>query len=159
MKKYSIEIKFAFIFSIASILWFALEKMLGWHEKTMQYYLLFSSAFAIVAILTYVIALKTRKRSLGNIISWRQTVVYGLVLSSVIALLSPIVQFISLKIISPDFLQNSIDTAVAKGMQPDLAQTFYGFKSVAIQAFGFALSMGILMSAVIGLFIKNKPST
>ncbi len=156
MKKFAIEFKYAVIFSVASLAWFAMEKFLGWHEKDMKDYMLYSTAFSIIALVVYVIALKERKKSLGNIISWREVMIYGSVLSAMIAILSPIVQFISVRIISPDFLRNSIEVAVAKGTDRTLAETFYGFNSVALQAFVFSLSMGILTTAIVALFIRTK---
>ena len=66
MKKYKIEIKWAIIFVIASLLWMVLENALGWHDELIQKHPLYTLLFAVVAIAIYVFALIDKKKNFYN---------------------------------------------------------------------------------------------
>lgn len=61
MKNISIEIKWAVLFLIMTLLWMVLEKLCGLHGKYIDYHLYLTNLFAIPAIWFMVLALREKK--------------------------------------------------------------------------------------------------
>lgn len=158
MKKFAIEIKWAIVFAIASLLWMEVEKITGLHDVHIDKHLIYSNLFAIVAIAIYIFALVDKKKHFfhGNM-SWPQGFVSGVIISFIITLLSPLLQYLTFTYITPDFFANSIQNAVENsGMPLEKAESYFNLKSYIIQATFGGLSMGIITSAVVALFVKTK---
>jgi len=56
MAKYKIEVKWAVIFVIMSLLWMVLEKLTGLHDKHIDKQMIYTNFIAIPAIAVYVFA-------------------------------------------------------------------------------------------------------
>ena len=160
MKKFSIEIKWAIIFSIITLLWMILEHSLGWHDENIAKHSVYSNIFAVLAIAIYFMAIKDKKDNFftGNM-NFRQGFISGVILSIFIALLSPIVNFITFKFIAPNFFENFINYAVANKIQTQIqAEAYFNLKSYLLQGFFGSLSMGVVTSAIVAFFLKSKPN-
>ncbi len=159
MKKFSIEIKWAINFSILTLLWMILEHSLGWHDENIAKHALYSNFFGIIAILIYFVAIKDKKNKffMGNM-TFRQGFISGVILSIVIALLSPIVQYVTFNYISPHFFKNMINYVVTNKIQTQIqAEEYFNIKSYVMQGLFGSLSMGVVTSAIIAYFLKSKP--
>lgn len=158
MKKFAIEIKWGVIFTIASLLWMFMEKQLGWHDELIEKQAIYTNFFGIVAIVIYVLALLDKRKNFFNgVMTWQQGFVSGMIISVVVAILSPLAQYISLEIISPEYFDNLISYAVENGrMTQENAEAYFNLKSYIIQSFFFALVVGIVTSAIVALFIRTK---
>lgn len=160
MKNLKIEIKWAVIFSIASLLWFAIEKSAGLHDEYISKHLIYTNFFAIPAILIFILALKEKKSKyfIGTM-NWSQGFVTATIFSIGIALLSPIVQYISFEFISPNYFENAIQNAIKlKSMTLLNAQTFFNIRSYIIQGFLGGISMGIVTGGIVAYFLQTKNS-
>lgn len=62
MKNFKIEIKWALIFILTSLVWMALEKALGWHDEKIADHSTLTNIFAIPAIAIYVLLCWTREK-------------------------------------------------------------------------------------------------
>ena len=158
MKKFTIEIKWAIIFSFVTLLWMILEHSLGWHNENIAKHAVYTNIFAVVAIAAYVMAIKDKKDNffVGNM-SFKQGFMSGVILSIFIALLSPIVNFITFKFIAPDFFENFINYTVTNKIQTQIqASAYFNLKSYLLQGFFGSLSMGVVTSAIVALFLKSK---
>ena len=158
MKNFSIELKWAINFSIATLLWMILEKSVGLHDKNIEHYLLYSSFFGIVAIVLYFFAMLDKKKNYfkGNM-TWREGFTSGIILSFIIALLCPLVQYVIFTYITPHFFENFIALAVSKkSSTPEQAAAYFNLKSYVLQSIFGALSMGVITSALVALIIKTK---
>lgn len=158
MKKFAIEIKWGVIFTIVSLLWMFMEKQLGWHDELIEKQAIYTNFFGIVAIVIYVLALLDKRKNFFNgVMTWQQGFVSGMIISVVVAILSPLAQYISLEIISPEYFDNLISYAVENGrMTQENAEAYFNLKSYIIQSFFFALVVGIVTSAIVALFIRTK---
>lgn len=159
MKKFSIEIKWAINFSILTLLWMILEHSLGWHDENIAKHALYSNFFGLIAILIYFVAIKDKKNKffMGNM-TFRQGFISGVILSIVIALLSPIVQYVTFNYISPHFFKNMINYVVTTKIQTQIqAEEYFNIKSYVMQGLFGSLSMGVVTSAIIAYFLKSKP--
>jgi hypothetical protein len=63
MGNIKIEIKWAIIFSVMTLLWMLLEKLAGLHSTYIDYHLYLTNLFAIPAIWIMVLALKDKKKN------------------------------------------------------------------------------------------------
>lgn len=158
MKKFTIEIKWAVIFTIAGLLWMFLEKKLGWHDALIAKQPIYTMLFAIIAILIFVLAIKDKKVNFyNNNMDWKQGFLSGCIVSLIVAILSPLSQYITVEFISPNYFENAINNAVLNNkMTLENAKYFFNLKSYLFQAAFGGLSVGIVTSAIIAYFIKTK---
>ncbi|WP_300437074.1 DUF4199 domain-containing protein [Christiangramia sp.] len=160
MKKFSIEIKWGIIFSIVSLLWMFLEKGLGWHDENIAQHAIYTNLFAIVAIVLYVLALLDKRKNFYNgKMNWSQGFISGIVISVVVAILSPLAQYITHEFITPNYFDNVIEYTVENGaMTRSAAEEYFNLTSYIIQSFFFALVVGVVTSAIVAFFVKTKKS-
>lgn len=158
MKKFSIEIKWGIIFTIISLLWMFLEKGLGWHDENIAQHAIYTNLFAIVAIALYVLALLDKRKNFYNgKMTWSQGFISGIIISIVVAVLSPLAQYITHEFITPDYFDNVIEYSVQSGgMTRTAAEEYFNLTSYIIQSFFFALVVGVVTSAIVAFFVKRK---
>lgn len=158
MKRFAIEIKWGVIFTVISLLWMYLEKTLGWHDELIAKHAIYTNIFGIVAILIYVFALlDKRKNFFKGKMNWSQGFVSGIVVSIVVAVLTPLAQYITHAYITPQYFPNIIDHAVENGsMTREAAEEYFNLTSYILQSFFFALVVGVVTSAIVALFVRKK---
>jgi hypothetical protein len=160
MNNLKIELKWAFIFAIMTLLWMLMEKVSGLHGKHIYYHQYLTNLYAIPAILVMVLALKDKKENFfdGDMTYW-QGLRTGLIISIVIALLSPLTQFIISVIISPEFFPNAIKLSLETGHFSNLAEAeaFFNYKNYTMLSAIAAVVMGVVTTAVAMIFLKSKP--
>ncbi|MCM4150459.1 DUF4199 domain-containing protein [Arenibacter sp. N53] len=158
MKKFRIEIKWAVIFSLATLLWMAFEKSMGWHDQLIEKHAIYTNFFAVIAIAVYVLALlDKRKLDFNGKMNWKQGFISGIILSVIIALVSPLTQYITSTIITPEYFTNIIKFAVDSGkMSQEAAESYFSLKSYVIQSVFGALTMGIVTSAIVAFFVRKQ---
>ncbi len=158
MKKFKIEIKWAILFTIASILWMILEKSLGLHDEYISEHAIYTNIFAVVAIIVYVLAIIEKKKYFynGNM-NWTQGFLAGLMLTIFVAIFSPLAQYIVFNYISPDFFKNIIAYAVSNKIYTQAAaDTYFTMNSYILQGIVGSISMGVITSAIVALIVRTK---
>jgi len=159
MKSIKIEIKWAVIFSVMVLLWMLLEKLSGLHGEYIDYHLYLTNLFAIPAIIVMVMALKDKKKSFyKGQITYNQGLISGIILSAFIASFSPLTQWITSSIISPEYFPNVIKRSVELGYYSttSAAEAQFNYQNYAIQGAIGALAMGIITTAIAMIFIRTK---
>ncbi|WP_163515562.1 DUF4199 domain-containing protein [Gelidibacter japonicus] len=159
MKTRTIEIKWAIIFSVVGLLWMLMEKLTGLHSTHIDKHMYLTNLFAIPAIIMMVLALKDKKRNFyKGQMSYKQGFVSGLIISVFIALLSPLTQWITSTIITPEYFPNVIAYSVETGYHKSVAEAeaYFNLKNYIIQSSISALIMGIITTAVIMVFLQTK---
>ncbi len=161
MKKYSIEIKWAIIFLVMGLLWMVIEKMAGLHSTQISKHAIFTNFIAIPAIIIYVLALLDKKKNYYNgSMSYKQGFISGLVITVIVTLLSPLTQYITSTLITPEYFPNIINYSVNSGkMTQAEAESFYNLKSYIIQGLIGAPIMGLITTAIVAIFTKSKNDT
>ncbi len=61
MKKFSIELKWSFIFIFMSLVWMLLERLTGLHDENIDQHAIYTNLIAIPAILIYYFAIKEKR--------------------------------------------------------------------------------------------------
>jgi hypothetical protein len=162
MKSIKIEIKWAIIFSVMGLVWMLLEKWSGLHDKYIDYHLYLTNLFAIPAIWVMVLALKDKKKNFyNNNIDYKQGLMSGIILSLFIAALSPLTQWITSFVITPEYFPNVIKRSVEIGYYKTTAEAAanFNYKNYAIQGAIAALVMGVVTTAIAMIFIRTKKGT
>ena len=158
MRKFGIEIKWGVIFTIVALLWMVMEKALGWHDELLEKHAIYTNFFAIVAIAVYVVALlDKRKNFYGGKMTWKQGFFAGLGVTVVATILSPLSQYITSTIITPDYFSNVIALSVETGkMTQEAAEKYFSLQNYILMSVVGALIMGVVTSALVALFVKKK---
>ena len=158
MKKFAIEIKWGIRYAYLWILWLFIEKSSGYYESKISDYALYSMLFTFVTIFVYYVAIKEKKKDFfKDEMSWKQGCVTGIFLTIVMAILTPLCQIIFHKAIAPEFFPNMIEYSVSKGNSKEVAENYFNLSSFIIQNIFSTLSLGVVISAVVALFLQTKP--
>ena len=159
MSSFKIEFKWAILFSIMGLVWMLLEKLSGLHSTYIDYHLYLTNLFAIPAIWLMVLALKEKKKVYfdGNI-TYVQGLVSGIILSVIIALLSPITQLITTYLITPEYFPNVIKRSVEIGYYKTTAEAEanFNYSNYAVQGAIAAFVMGLLTTSIAMIFIRTR---
>lgn len=156
----NVEIKYALVFSIVGLLWMVLEKFFGLHSTYIDFHMYLTNLFAIPAIYIMVSALKDKKQKFYNgKITYKQGLLSGVLLSLFIAILSPLTQYITTYIITPEYFSNVIKRSVELGYYKTTAdaQANFNYKNYAMQGAIGAFIMGVITTAIAMIFIRTKP--
>ncbi|WP_410877885.1 DUF4199 domain-containing protein [Myroides sp. DW712] len=159
MNKISSEIKWGLIFSIVGVVWMLLEKMTGLHGKYIDYHLYLTNLFAIPAIGIFVLALQDKKKNFyDRDMTYSEGMLSGVVLSLVIAILSPLTQAITSFVITPEFFPNVIKRSVELGYYAteEDAASYFNYGNYARQGFLMSLMMGVVTTAIVMIFVRSK---
>lgn len=158
MKRFGIEIKWGIIFTVVTLGWMWMEKLLGWHDEHIDKHPVYTLFFSLPAIIMYVLGLlDKRKNYFHGKITWVQGFIAGLGITVVVAILSPLTQYIISEIITPNYFENVIAYVVEKGeMELTKAQDYFSLENYIWQSVISALGMGLLTSAIVALFVKKK---
>lgn len=158
MKKYSIELKWALAFAGMSLIWMALERMVGLHDTHIDKHAVYTNFIAIPAITIYVLALlDKRKNFYGGKMSYMEGFVSGMIVTLIVTILSPLTQIITSLIITPYYFENAIQYAVSNEKSTlAAAEDYFNLKSYIIQGLIGAPIMGLITTAVVAFFTKNS---
>lgn len=159
MKNIKIEFKWAIIFSLVGLFWMVLEKITGLHGKYIDYHLYLTNLFAIPAIIVMVMALKDKKNNFyDGQMNYKQGLISGIILSVIIALLSPLTQWITSYVITPEYFPNVIKRSVEIGYYKTTAEAEanFNYPNYAKQSVIGALIMGVVTTAIAMIFIRTK---
>lgn len=156
--KYRIEIKWGLYFVLMTLVWMLGERLAGLHDKNIAYHPIFTNFIALPAIALYFFALRDKRiHFYGGKMTYLQGFVSGMIITLVVALLSPITQYITSVWITPHYFENVIAYVVdQKKMTLEAAQENFNLTFYMIQATVGAVFMGTVTAAVVALFSKGK---
>ena len=158
MNKFKIEIKWAIIFIVMMLLWMVLERLTGLHDVHIDKHPIYTNFVAILAILVYVLALlDKRKNFYSGVMSYKQGFMAGLIITLIVTAFSPLTQYITSTIISPEYFTNVINYSVNEGLMSQTeAEEYFNLKSYLVQVIIFTPIMGIVTTAIVAIFTKSK---
>lgn len=158
MSKFKIEIKWAIVFLAMGLVWMVLEKAVGLHDVHIDKHPIYTNLVAIPSIAIFVFALlDKRKNHYNGSMTYVQSLVSGIVISVIIAVFSPLTQYIISTYITPDYFANAIKYSVEKGgSTQEKAEAFFNLENYMMQAAFGGLIMGVITSAIVSIFVKKK---
>ena len=155
--KFSFEIKWAFIFTAVLLLWACLERLAGLHDQYIHLHSVYSNFFMIAAVAVFVFALRAKKKELGGVMTYKQALVSGVIISLFVMLLTPFSQYIVSTFITPHYFENAIKYSVDKKLlTQEKAAEYFSLKNYMFQSTVFAPIAGIVTSAVVALFFMSN---
>ncbi len=153
------EIKFGLLFSAAQLFWLVFEFVFGLQTTFINLYAVISNFFAVPAIIIMAYAILTKRSELGGEITFLKALLTGVLVSVVVAVISPLVILIFHYLINPHFFTDFQNYSIKMGkMQPQEAKDYFNLKSYILQGIFGALAMGTVTSLVVAAVIKKKVS-
>ena len=157
MSKYKIEIKWAIIFSVMLLVWMFLERLAGLHGEHIDKHPIYTNFGALPAVAIFVFALiDKRKNYYQGAMTYKQGFVTGLIITLIVTVLSPLIQYLTPTIISPDYFANVIKYSVSEGkMTQEEAENYFNLKNYIVQGLVGSPIMGLLTSAIVAIFTRR----
>jgi tetrahydromethanopterin S-methyltransferase subunit B len=136
-----------------------LEKETGYHDINIKWQPVFNLLFIFPTFILYVLALlEKKKKYYHDQMSWKQGMIAAIIMSFIIVIFSPISQFIVHEIISPDFLENTINfTVKQKKLTLTEAKEYTTLTSSIWKNISDGLSFGVVIGAIVAYLIQSKP--
>jgi len=158
MKKIKIEIKWAIFFTIMVLVWMFMEKLTGLHSEHIDKHPIYTNFIFIPTIVIYVLALlDKRKNDYYGIMTYKQGFISGLTIALIVTILSPLIQYISSTIITPDYFSNVIKYVVSEGLKnPIEAENYFNLKNYIVQALIGTPIVGIVTTAIVAIITRRK---
>ncbi len=158
MKKFVIEIKWALIFIVMMLLWMIMEKLTGLHDVNIDKHPIVTNLVAIPAILIYIIALlNKRKKFYGGSMTYLQGFTTGVIMTVIITIFTPLLQYITSVYITPDYFTNVIAYTVEKGeMTQEAAEAYFNLENYMIMSLYGSFIMGLVTTAIVAIFTRKK---
>lgn len=158
MKKIGIEIKWALLFILMQILWMIMERVSGLHSTHIDKHYIVTNLIAIPSILIFVLALlEKRKKDFGGKMNYQQGLITGLIITGIVTLFSPLVQWLISNVISPDYFSNMIAYTVTQGkMSQEEAEAYFNLRSYITQVLIGTPVMGIVTTLIVAIFTRRR---
>ncbi len=158
MTKFRIEIKWAVLFVIMTLIWMFFEKLIGLHGKHIDKQAIYTNFIAIPAIAVYVFALlDKRKNFYSGQMTYKQGFISGLIITLIVTILSPLTQILTSELITPEFFPNAINYSVSTSyFTQEAAEKFFSLKNYIIQGLIGAPIMGIITTAIVAIFTRKN---
>jgi len=158
MGNIGIQLKWAAIITLFACVWAAIEKALGYHEDFSN---IMFTAFLYFVLITFLWAFAyiDKKKSLGKETVWefKDAFKYGLFLTGLTAILSPIAQYIIYESISPDYFSNVIEHQLKYGNQDRASlEAIHNLNFSFRQGVMNAMSLGVIYTAIYSWIFKSK---
>lgn len=157
MSNYKTEIKWALIFAAMGLIWMLLERIVGLHDTHIDKHPIYTNLIAIPAITVYVFALlDKRKNDLGGIMTFKQGLITGIIITAIVTLLSPLTQYITSTLITPEYFNNAINYSVETGkVTQEEAEGFFNLRNYIMMGLMSAPIMGLVTSLIVAFFTKK----
>jgi hypothetical protein len=152
-----IEIKWAIVFFVGTLLWMLLERLVGLHHQYIEQHAIYTNFFAVIAIGVYVLALLNKRKQFyhGRMNYW-QGVQSGLWLTFFIVILVPLAQYLTHTLVTPDYFNNVSQFAVESNqMTQSQAQAYFSLPHYIQLSVIMAAIMGLITSLVVALFTRR----
>ena len=162
MKSLSIEIKWALIFIVMTLAWMWGEKLVGLHSTHIDKHMYLTNLYAIPSIIIYVLALRDKKKNYyEGRMTYKQAFISGVIITAIIAVLSPVNQWVISTIITPEYFPNVIAHSLETGYHEtrEAAEEQFNLQNYMIQSAVGALVMGIFTTAIVAIFVRSKGKT
>lgn len=160
MKNYQIEIKWAVAFVVMTLLWMTAEKWLGLHSQHIEQHVIYTNLIAIPAIAIYVFALNDKKNNYyQGRMTYTQGFWCGFLITAIVTVLSPLTQYITSTLITPEYFPNAIAYSVKTGeLTPEQAEGYFNLKNYIKQGLIGAPVMGLITTVIVAFFTRSKSS-
>lgn len=144
------------ILFISTLSWMVFEKLMGWHGVRISDHATYSIFYDALFILVFYLAFRANKQQSDHL-SWKDGFFFGLKITTLMALLSPLTQTIIHRIISPEFFPNIIDFAVENNIlsRSEATERFNLTTYMVQNAIGTSI-LGLLTTCTMALIMRKR---
>ncbi len=150
-----VELKWGLIIVVAGFLWVLLEWAVGLHGPLIAYHPIVTMLWIPLAIVLLVLGLRDKKRRQGSL-SYVQGLLSTALIALVIALLSPVTQWLYLGVINPGFFETMIDAAVARGTARSEAVAYFNLGNYLLMATVSGVVGTLVSGAIAMIFLRSR---
>ncbi|MEZ5558967.1 MAG: DUF4199 domain-containing protein [Pseudomonadales bacterium] len=150
------EIKWGLIIVAAGFVWILAEWLAGLHGPNIAWHGTITMFWIPLAMVLLVLGLREKKRVLGGHLSYGRGVLAGVVIAVIIALLSPVTQWLYLAVINPGFFGAMIDYAVATGTDRATAESYFTLSNYLIEGTVGAFVGTVVTTLIAMIFLRGK---
>jgi len=150
------DIKWGLIITLAGFAWILAEWGLGLHSRHIDLHATVTLLWIPLAMVLLVLGLLDLRRARGGRLSYGQGLRAGLVIAVIVAVLSPLLQWLYLAVINPDFFPTMIDHAVSQGTEPAAARAYFTQANYLIQGTVGAFVGTLATAAVAMIFLRSR---
>lgn len=161
MEKFGIELKWAGIITASHLLWYFIEKMLGWHQD-FSYTIISWFGFYFLFFFLFLWAFIDKKNNFyNNNWSIKDGFKFGLFLTGLLAILNPMVQYIIFQSLSPDYFSNIITYKLEQSqtMTQEFLEGRFNIDAYVRSGIFDTLSFGLIYSIALAYLLKTKDYT
>jgi len=153
------EIKWALVFMLVTLAWMMIERITGLHDRHIAQHAFYTNFFAVLAVLVYVLALlDKRKNYYQGYMSYSQGVKSGLLITLFIVLLSPLTQYLTHTLISPQYFSNIATYAVSiEQLTAAEAASYFSLQNHILLSMMMASVMGFVTTLIVALIVRRTP--
>lgn len=158
MKRFSIEFKWSLIFAVMTLVWSLIGKALNFDDTAIQYSPVFNTLILVPAFVIYLLeGFDKRKHYYQGVISYKQALGSGMMLSVLVAFLGLLTTWISASVISPELFANSIRYVTSSGqMTAEQAQQQFNLATYMVTGFIAAPITGLILSLITSAIVRTK---
>lgn len=161
---FKIALKYGVFIVLFTFLWICLEYWAGIHSDYIDYHPLATLLSLVVPLILLYLAMREAQREDGGTFTYVDALKTGLVVTLVVAVLNPLLQWVFQQVVFPDYLEamqaNAEALQLAQGIDVEVARRVateeYTLNSFLLRAFLGALAAGVVMSAILALFVRDK---
>lgn len=156
--KRAIELKWTVILFAMTLLWKLFEKMMGWHGPRIDQHALYSNLYDLLFVVLFIFSLlEERKKAANQKFSWRQGFLSGIIIAGLITALSPLTQFLTHRLISPEFFPNIINFAVDNGvLSRETASAKFNLNNYILENLIGTAILGTACALILPIFMIKK---
>ena len=160
MKKLGIEIKWVALITCLTVLCFVVEKFMGWHNQAnhniSSILISFIGLYLLIFVCYYLAYREIKQNIYQNNWSFKEAFKFGLLLTSMVAILNPIAQYIMYESISPDYFEQQKAFIIKNHAHADMLIENINLSSYIRYGIVDTFSYGILFTIGLSYLMKTK---
>lgn len=144
------------ILFISTLSWMVFEKLMGWHDDRIADHATYSLFYDALFILIFYLAFRVNMQQ-SDLLLWKDGFFFGMKITTLMVLLSPLTQTIIHRVISPEFFPNIIDFAVENNIlsRTEASERFNLTTYMVQNAIGTSI-LGLLTTSMMALIMRKR---
>ena len=159
MKKFRIELRWAFVITLFTVVWMMIEQALGWHEvDTIGKQPIYNFAMYLPLFVLYFFALREKKNKVFNgVMSWQQGFIACIVLGFIVAIFAPLAQYAIHTYVTPAYFENAQTYAMSvANYTQDQATARFNLTAAILSSVGESIGVGVIYGLILASVLKSE---
>lgn len=162
LRKLRIEIKWVIIYHLLGLLWVYFEHAMELDQYNVELHILFTNLYIIPSIIIFCLAFMDKRNNYYmHHMSFKEVIFFGLSMTAMITLLTPITQSINSLFITPEFFDRAIDHFVAENeMTSTQAKAYFTLNNYIKVSMQGAFKLFLILTTLITIisYYIDRPS-